>query len=267
MILVSVSQPFDLVKVRMQNGNLASSSFSTAVKYIVKNDGFRGLYRGVGPVAIGTPLILAVNIWAFNMFQRVIFSLTRPKGQTFEGIHQLTLMEIGYAGLLSSIPTSLLVAPAELIKVRLQVAAKSSKLSSLQVIRNTIKNGQVTRGLGTTLARDCFGSFCYFMVYESGKRFFRSQSSDGSLSPLPMLFAGGIAGCVNWTIAMPFDNIKTRLQANPTQTLEMIVQDLNQKGFSSYFTGLRPTLIRAFPASCAFFGGVETTLWVFRNYK
>ncbi|KAJ3306932.1 carnitine transporter [Kappamyces sp. JEL0829] len=257
--LVGVSQPFDLIKVRMQNGNIAGSiSFFNAAKTIVKTDGFVGLYRGIGPVAVGTPLILAVNIWAYSLSQRLVFGWSR-----FETINQLSLLQVGLAGLLGSIPTSLLVGPAELIKVRLQVA--SGTLSTAHIIRDAIRQGQATRGLGMTLARDCFGSFFYFMSYEGLKRLQRGEGRD--LSPVAVLLSGGIAGCINWTIAMPFDNLKTRLQANPTHSLSGIMGQMNALGWRSYFTGLRPTLIRAFPASCAFFGGIEGCLWVFRQLE
>ena len=256
--LVGVAHPFDLVKVRMQNSDISSkTTFIRATMDIIKKDGFLGLYRGVKPVLIGTPIILAINLFAYNRAQSFVYGSNR-----FKSIDQLSLFQIAQAGFLSSIPTSLVLAPAELVKIRLQVGDKS--LTFGHVFKQAFKNRTLSRGLGLTLARDCIGSFFYFSTYEGIKRLTRSQ--DGSLSPLAILGGGGIAGIVNWTIAMPFDNLKTRFQVNDTIKISEVVKSLNQKGLQSYFVGLRPTLIRAFPASMAFFGGVETSLYLMRKF-
>ena len=117
--LVGVAHPFDTIKVKLQNGNLDRNlSFRAAAREIIKADGILGLYRGVKPVFIGTPVVLAVNLWAYNQCQRIVYGY-----DSFESIGQLSLFQIGLAGGLASLPTSLLVAPAELVKVRLQVVS------------------------------------------------------------------------------------------------------------------------------------------------
>lgn len=258
--LVGVAHPFDTIKVKLQNGNIdAKLSFRAAAKEVIKADGYMGLYRGVKPVFIGTPVVLAVNLWAYNQCQRLVYGYS-----SFESIQQLSMLQIGLAGGLASLPTSLLVAPAELVKVRLQVETSTKSSSTMSIIKDAIKSGQATRGLGCTLARDILGSFFYFLTYETFKRS-SIDTKNGNLNPFVVLFGGGIAGMVNWTIAMPFDNLKTRLQANPKTNLFDVMKILNRQGWQSYFTGLRPTLIRAFPASMAFFGGVETSLWLMRK--
>ena len=258
--LVGVAHPFDTIKVKLQNGNITSNStFVQAAKHVLKADGFWGFYRGVKPVFVGTPVVLALNLWAYNQAQRLVSG----DYQSFQSIQQLSLLQVGLAGGLASLPTSLLVAPAELVKVRLQVETSTKSSSTWSIIKDVVKTGQATRGLGCTFARDVLGSFFYFLTYESFKR---ASSKDNGATPNPfvVLFGGGIAGMVNWTIAMPFDNLKTRLQANPASTLSSIITSINKEGISHYFTGLRPTLIRAFPASMAFFGGVEVSLWAMR---
>jgi solute carrier family 25 carnitine/acylcarnitine transporter 20/29 len=256
--LVGVAHPFDLVKVRMQNSNISSkTSFTKATMDIIRKDGFLGLYRGVKPVLIGTPLILAINLFAYNRAQSLVYG-----SEKFESIDQLNLFQIAQAGFLSSIPTSLVLAPAELVKIRLQVGEKG--LTATSVFKLALKNRSLGRGLGLTLMRDCIGSFFYFSTYEGIKRLTRKE--DNSLSPIAILVGGGMAGIVNWTIAMPFDNLKTRFQVKDTITIGQVIKSLNQKGIQSYFVGLRPTLIRAFPASMAFFGGVETSLYFMRKF-
>ena len=67
----------------------------------------------------------------------------------------------------------------------------------------------------------------------------------------------GLAGMVNWTIAIPIDTIKSRIQASQSPIGQVIKDLYQQGGIKSFFRGLTPTLLRAFPASAALFGGVE----------
>ena len=52
----------------------------------------------------------------------------------------------------------------------------------------------------------------YFMTYEWLQTSLAPANSDGKLSPLRTMFAGGMAGIVNWIIAIPPDVLKSRLQ-------------------------------------------------------
>jgi len=49
----------------------------------------------------------------------------------------------------------------------------------------------------------------YFTTYELLMRYQKKNNSDGLMNTL---FAGGMAGIVNWLIAMPADVLKSRLQ-------------------------------------------------------
>jgi solute carrier family 25 carnitine/acylcarnitine transporter 20/29 len=252
--LVFAAHPFDLIKVRMQTIQSNGSTFSAA-KNIVIQDGFKGLYRGVTPVLTGTPPILAVNFWAYHVCQMFVYETM--VGKTFRSVSDLNLFQIGVAGSLAAIPSALLMAPAEQIKIRLQTSANKA-LNSTQVIKTILKDSGplgLFRGTFLTIARDVPGSFMYFLTYEAIKR----QTKD-TVPTIGILFGGGIAGMLNWTIAIPCDTLKSRIQSSPNQRFWTVFQTLiKQDGISGLFRGLRPTLVRAFPASAAFFFGVEVS--------
>lgn len=54
--LVAVSHPFDLIKVRMQAASSTASPLATLRQAIGGPAGLLGLYRGVSPVLMGTPV-------------------------------------------------------------------------------------------------------------------------------------------------------------------------------------------------------------------
>ena len=83
----------------------------------------------------------------------------------------------------------------------------------------------------------------------------------GTLSPLAVLTAGGLAGMACWTVAIPADVLKSRYQSAPEGTytgiMDVYSQLVKNEGISAMFSGMRPALIRAFPANAACFFGME----------
>ncbi|KAI8920418.1 mitochondrial carrier domain-containing protein [Entophlyctis helioformis] len=311
--MVAVSHPFDLVKVRMQTAGAvlvdagaaaataAASSARTptssyqALKHIIAADGLLGLYRGVTPVIIGTPPVLATNFWAYYVSQQAVMSLTGggqrrhadgsryDPATTHNTVDRLSLHQIGLAGALAAVPVSFLLGPAEQIKIRLQVQETSMKSHHVsgrhdqgskgfvQVVRQIVREGGVRavfRGTGATILRDTPGSYFYFLTYEGIKRWFK-KSDETHVHPAAVMLAGGIAGMVNWTIAIPVDTIKSRLQSAPPAeaSVRKVVSKLfAESGPAGLFRGLGPTLLRAFPASAAFFFGIEMSTRVMDKF-
>eukprot|EP00977_Amphora_coffeiformis_P027909 scaffold34660_cov175-Amphora_coffeaeformis.AAC.5 len=81
------------------------------------------------------------------------------------------------------------------------------------------------------------------------------------LSPLAVLTAGGMAGIANWVISIPPDVLKSRYQSAPpgqyANLLDVYRHLMRTEGPSALFAGLRPAMIRAFPANAACFMGME----------
>lgn len=54
------------------------------------------------------------------------------------------------------------------------------------------------------------------MTYEWLQEVLASDSDKKTMSPLRTMFAGGVAGIINWIIAIPPDVLKSRLQTGPS---------------------------------------------------
>ncbi|KNC99457.1 hypothetical protein, variant [Spizellomyces punctatus DAOM BR117] len=250
----------------MQTSTKHETNTFRAMRNIFVNNGPRGLYKGVAPVLIGTPPVLATCLWSYYIGQVLVRDVTggpgrrrSPTSGNVELVDTLSLSQIALAGAFSAIPTAAILGPAEQIKIRLQV--KTGKGTATEIIRQIVREGGVRslfRGTGLTLLRDVPGSFFYFATYEAVKR---GLSSDigVELNAGTILLAGGLAGMANWTVAIPFDTVKSRYQSGgaPVSLATCFRQTLAEGGLPALFRGLGPTLIRAFPASAAFFLGVE----------
>jgi solute carrier family 25 carnitine/acylcarnitine transporter 20/29 len=98
---------------------------------------------------------------AYDLGKKIVYSLTPDRPS-----QQLTTGELAFAGFFSAIPTTLVAAPAERIKVVLQVQGQGQGgarqySGPLAVVKGLYAEGgmrSIFRGTGATLARDGPGS-------------------------------------------------------------------------------------------------------------
>jgi len=265
MCLVFAGHPFDLIKVRIQTSNQYSGVID-CVKQTVAKDGVKGLYRGMTAPLIGVTPIFAVCFWGYDQGQRIVRWVSG-----MQPTEQLSLLQIAIAGGYSAIPTTIIMTPAERIKCILQVQGGATEVKykgPLDVVRAVWREGGIPafyKGTVGTLVRDVPGSVAYFGAYEFFKRMLTPKGSKPEeLKPLPIIIAGGMAGIANWSVAIPGDVIKSRMQTAPPGTykgfIDCVTQLLRNEGTSALFKGLGPAMLRAFPANAACFLGVEISM-------
>jgi len=263
---VLVGQPFDLIKVRLQTTDGVYKGAFDCFRKAIAKDGIFGLYRGMStPLAAVTP-VFAVSFWSYDLGKKICYFAT-PNRES----QQLSLAEITFAGAFSALPTTLLMAPTERIKVLLQIQGQGGEQKykgPLDVVRQLYKEGGVRsifRGTGATLLRDGPGSGAYFLAYELTKRALTPPGGSASdLNVGSVLVAGGMAGVAMWSIAIPPDVLKSKLQSAPAGTytgiMDVLRKTLATEGPQALFKGLGPALARAVPANAACFLGVEASL-------
>lgn len=116
---------------------------------------------------------------------------------------------------------------------------------------------------------DVPASAAYLSVYEYLKKLFAGNNPKDKLSPGAILLAGGCAGIANWSVCIPADVLKSRLQTAPEGKYPNGVRDvfkevIRTEGPAGLFRGFTPVMLRAFPANAACFFGVELTLSLIR---
>lgn len=268
--LVITGQPLDTIKVRLQTQNtkpgekpLYSGTFDCAKKTIQK-EGFRGLYKGMITPLVGITPIYAICFLGFGIGKKL---------QTKDPDTPLTLLQIGNAGMLAGVFTTVIMAPGERIKCLLQIQSGDPKNAKYKGALDCAKQlykeeglfRGVYRGTAATLLRDVPASGAYFMGYEMLLRSLTPEGkSRADLSPLRILLAGGSAGVFNWIVAIGPDTLKSRYQTAPPGTYsgvrDVFQQMVRTEGVSALFKGLSPVMIRAFPANAACFLGYELAM-------
>ncbi|KAI0673555.1 mitochondrial carrier [Trametes maxima] len=264
---VLVGHPFDLTKTRLQTAPPGTYTGAIdVVKKAIARDGVTGLYRGVVPPLLGVTPIFAVSFWAYDMSKLLILGMTPNRTSK-----ELSIPELAAAGFLSAVPTTLVTAPVERAKVLLQIQGQGQGgpqyKGVIDVVRHLYREGgvrSVFRGSTATVARDGPGSAAYFAAYEVTKKALTpAGSSPSDLNLGAVIIAGGMAGIAMWSIAIPPDVLKSRIQSAPTGTYSGFIdcarKTIAADGVAALWRGLGPAMARAFPANAATFLGVEAT--------
>lgn len=249
--------PFDLAKVRLQSQVLDETArFSGPLHCLQdtwKNEGFRGLYRGLPPPVAGSMLENASLFLAYSEFQHLIRAYHGIPFDSQLPLHFLALAAAGAGGV-----TSFILTPIELIKCKMQVqmlvplqvmgapATRSSvSVQSLPgpfaILGNVLrKDGWRGLWLGQTgtFIREVGGGAVWFGSNELIAKYFMqrrahsagrpaSDFSKRDLSALELATAGGAAGAIFNLALFPADSVKSMMQTE--EELRPQVADANGK--------------------------------------
>ncbi|KAL1327168.1 hypothetical protein HN51_037255 [Arachis hypogaea] len=266
---VAIGHPFDTVKVKLQKHNTGQH----VVRYrsglhcttrILKTEGIKGLYRGATSSFLGMAFESSL---LFGIYSQTKLAL-QGGVQSGEPQPQVIIPSAAYGGAI----ISFVLCPTELVKCRMQIQGtdslvpKSSRYSSpLDCALKTVKSEGVTgifRGGFTTLLRESIGNAVFFSTYEYVRYHLHShakavRSNYNNLVDIGIgIITGGLGGVSFWLAVLPLDVAKTLIQTNPEkncsrnpfQVLSLVYRSGGLKGC---YTGLGPTVTRAFPANAA----------------
>eukprot|EP01104_Vermistella_antarctica_P012528 TRINITY_DN3649_c0_g1_i1.p1 TRINITY_DN3649_c0_g1~~TRINITY_DN3649_c0_g1_i1.p1 ORF type:complete len:370 (-),score=30.51 TRINITY_DN3649_c0_g1_i1:66-1175(-) len=267
---VFIGHPFDTVKVRLQTQSSSNPVFRGAVHCVtktVKDEGPRGIFRGVGPPVMGE---MATGSLVFGIYG-TLCSYQKDNSKTVT-----TAKEAYIAGLGVGMVGAMLLCPIELIKVRMQVQRIGGRRIPLGEPKSTIDwvsriwKGEglrgFYRGFGACWFRDMPAFALYFGVYEGYRGLFTEVDSHGMLvkdAPVVhQLMAGGLGGVASWSVTYPFDVIKSKMQRLTVDTpkekqykglVDCAKRLYKANGMMGFYRGLGPTVARAFPVNAATF--------------
>ncbi|KXN86207.1 Mitochondrial carnitine/acylcarnitine carrier protein CACL, partial [Leucoagaricus sp. SymC.cos] len=283
---LAVGFPFDTVKVRFQNPEIAGRYTSTfnAITTIIREEKFFGLCKGITAPFASVALMNGLVFASYRFFMKLQLENTKSVP---------TLAQIALAGAGSGIVSSILTTPIELIKIRQQSLLTQTTARSVarQIYRIHGIRG-LYRGVTATALRDC-GYGAYFYAYEATCRIFANsfppqtiadhssffievENDTNKLSWPVLLLAGGVAGIgsfhlAGWVATFPFDVVKTRIQGShvdhqvinttPITPLLCPPQPVYKKS-TNPFRNTLSTIVYSYKKEgiCVFFRGLAPTL-------
>lgn len=257
----TVVYPIDLVKTRMQaqkHKSLYDNSFD-CFKKIVKNEGFKGLYSGLGAQLVGVAPEKAIKLTVNDLVRGLA---TDEHGKITMG------WEIA-AGSSAGACQVIFTNPLEIVKIRLQMQGGTKaplkpgeiplkQLTAGQIIKQLGIKG-LYRGASACLLRDVPFSAIYFPTYANIKKHLFNYDPDDvnkrhNLNTLELLVSGALAGAPAAFFTTPADVIKTRLQVEKKLTDikyrgigHAFTNILKEEGVSAFFKGSLARVFRSSP--------------------
>ncbi|XP_030129358.1 mitochondrial ornithine transporter 1 isoform X2 [Taeniopygia guttata] len=235
---------------------------------IYKQVGFRGFYKGTAPALIANIAENSVLFMCYGFCQQIVRRIVGVDRKT-----KLSDLQNAAAGSFASAFATLALCPTELVKCRLQAMHEMQLSGKIIQGHNTVwsvvkgviqKDGPLGfyRGLSSTLLREVPGYFFFFGGYELSRTFFASGRSKDELGPIPLLLSGGFGGSCLWIAVYPVDCVKSRIQVlsmagKQTGFMRTFVTVVRTEGVLALYSGLTPTMIRAFVANAALFLAYE----------
>ncbi|RWS06021.1 mitochondrial carnitine/acylcarnitine carrier protein-like protein [Dinothrombium tinctorium] len=265
---VIVGHPFDTIKVKLQTMPIPgegeaprySGSFDCGRKIIVREGFFKGLFKGVSaPILSGTP-INAACFFSYGVGKQL---------QQTNLDDKLTYTQVFIAGMISGLGSVLVITPSERVKCLIQAEEGSSHRKykgafdcTFKILKTEGLKGMF-KGTAITSVREIPASGLYFLTYEWLKNHLSKESSKEHQSSIPVIVAGGFAGMAYWTLALPSDIIKSRVQTEPGndhRLLRMFTSLVKYEGILTFYRGFDAVLIRAFPTNAIIFLTYELTM-------
>lgn len=278
-----IEYPFDTIKVRLQSQPddqpLRYRGPLDCFRQSLKQDGIRGLYRGISPPLVGAAAENSALFFSYNIAQNLVRKSFYPcldKGD-------LPIGALVFCGAASGAFTSFILTPVELIKCKMQVqtvgisrpaiptafpsSASSSPpfgtgtstagihtISPARLAGPITLLGEVYRVYGLkglwhgqvgTFLRETGGSAAWFGSYEYISKMFRNWRGRSSNTAGEMMAAGAAAGVSYNFVLFPADSVKSRMQT------EAIGIHGDRKGFAQVAAGMyRASGIRGLYRGC-----------------
>ncbi|KIM33867.1 hypothetical protein M408DRAFT_325442 [Serendipita vermifera MAFF 305830] len=285
-----LEHPFDLTKVRLQAQVLDDHKrFSGPIDCLTKtwkNEGIRGLYRGLPAPVVGAMAENASLFLCYNQLQSLIRTASdMPAGQ------KLSLPQLAMAAGGAGAVASFLLTPIELVKCKMQVqmlTAGAPTPGSTPAVRNlqgpfsilaSVVRTNGVRGLWLgqtgTLLRESGGSAAWFTMNEfvSGLFIARHEKARGlpahslsknDLKPWELGLSGACAGIAYNVSLFPADTVKSAIQTEeelrprgagvPRPTfLGTFLSMYKAQGIRGLYAGLGVTVARSAPSSAMIF--------------
>ncbi|KAL1552922.1 mitoferrin-like [Salvia divinorum] len=202
--------PVDTIKTQMQalgSCPIRSASIGQAVQSILKADGARGLYRGIGAMALGA-----------GPAHAAYFSVYEICKKSFSGGDPDNHAAHAAAGVCATVASDAVLTPMDMVKQRLQLGSSPYK-GVLDCVARVMRQdgfGAFYASYRTTVLMNAPFTALHFAAYEAAKRGLTEVShSPESLSDETLVVhatAGAAAGAIAAALTTPLDVVKTQLQ-------------------------------------------------------
>jgi solute carrier family 25 protein 33/36 len=309
MTAATLTSPFDVLRTRLQSDyyqqQLAASRASRGIPppsslsltrasllhiretfqilfAIPRVEGWRALFKGLGPNLIGVVPARSINFYCYGNGKKLI-------SRTFNGGQESTLVHLSAAagaGIITGTATN----PIWLVKTRLQLDKAEAEgagrgrmyRGAWDCVVKTVR-AEGIRGLYRGLTASYLGvteSTAQWVLYEKGKQYLARRERlllesskprsvwDNIVSSTGNLVAAGGAKFLASILTYPHEVVRTRLRQAPmldgrmkyTGLVQCFVTIFREEGIPALYGGMVPHMLRVVPSAAIMFGTYEAVL-------
>ncbi|KAL7275851.1 carrier protein ymc1 [Rhizina undulata] len=252
----------DIVKVRLQTSTQYSNALDAGAK-IYKHEGPLAFYKGTLTPLIGIGACVSIQFGAFYEARRQLASYNAEKHPERK---DLTYSQYFLAGATAGIANTVLSAPIEHVRIRLQTQPHgagrlySGPLSCIKTLIATRGIGHgLYRGTSVTLIREAQAYGLWFLTFEYLMNLESRHRPRSEIPSWKIALYGGLAGEVLWLGSYPLDVVKSKMQSDKLgeeryhNMRDCFKQTWKAEGMRGFWKGLGPTMVRALPVSAGTF--------------
>ena len=223
-----ITHPLDTIKARVQVESKSKEKIFSTLKNILKNEGIKGLYRGVGISVLGSIPGCVIYFGSYEYAKKHLLFFEYFSGSEF--------LKYFISGIFAEIISCIVFVPVDIIKERRQVQSKlktfnyKNDLDALLTIIKQEKIRGIYKAYGATIFSFGPMSAFYFMFYEYFKGFFvrndaktyinriKKENTEElknvrlNISFYESLICSGLASSLSSFITNPLDLVKLRMQ-------------------------------------------------------
>jgi solute carrier family 25 phosphate transporter 23/24/25/41 len=230
-------------------------SVAQALRHIVRQEGFRALWKGNGVTIIHRLPYSAANFWTYETVNEYWKQHIPARGPLAVGDVSRRLVAGGVAGMAACT----LAYPLDLVRTRLAAQTARRYYRGIGHALATIVRDEgaagLYRGLGATLAQVAPSLAINYAAYETARSAWLART-ERTAPTVPMSLAcGSAAGLVSSTATFPLDLVRRRLQiqgqggtarvyASYAQAFRTIVE---REGARGLYAGILPEYYKVVP--------------------
>jgi len=259
--------PLDTLKTRLQS---SAGFFATG--------GFRGIYRGIGSVIVGSAPGAA---FFFCTYETANAALARVAGRRRDHDDDgrpasSSAVQHALAATLGEVAACAVRVPTEVVKQRAQAGQHPSSLAALRAIAAERRTGgwsalrrALYRGWGITVVREVPFAMIQFPLWEAMKAWGRRRQrrlhpggggrSRGDVGAFESGLYGSAAGAVAAAITTPLDVLKTRIMLSKERQSVWVLSArlLRDHGLRPFFAGIGPRVLWISAGGAIFLGSYQ----------
>lgn len=252
--------PLDVVKTRVQALGMNSryQGFFGAFKTIAREEGVRGLYRGVVPVMVGYLPTWAIYFTVYERAKRFYPDFFNESlGLRVDWLNHFA------ASITAGASSSFFVNPVWVVKTRLMIQTGKEKVyykGTIDAFRKMYAN-EGLKVFYSGLVPSLFGLIhvgIHFPVYEAMKKTLHVNrvedvSHSDKFTLWRLILASACSKMIASTITYPHEILRTRMQMQSLDRKRRLVSEVRdiykKDGFRGFYAGYVTNLVRTVPAS------------------